>query len=145
QLARGVGQAGIVDAATYLGEFVSELAATMACESYAIRFSAPTSAPLPSCKATLLAQLTSELVINAYKHAFEGQETGEIRVTLERGDAGFRLVVADNCIGLPEHFDPEASDGIGMRLISGFAAQIGGELHIVTGDPGASFAVTFPG
>jgi len=50
--------------------------------------------------------IISELVSNCLKHAFEGEDRGQIKVTLRRlTDSKFRLIVADNGQGFPPDFD----------------------------------------
>ncbi|MDP1866043.1 MAG: hypothetical protein Q8L13_06820 [Bradyrhizobium sp.] len=45
---------------------------------------------------------------------------------------------------MPPDFEPNASKGLGMRLVSAFTSQLGGRLDIRRHDPGAEFILTFP-
>jgi two-component sensor histidine kinase len=47
---------------------------------------------------------------------------------------GCTLSVCNDGCGLPEGFDPTASKGLGMTLVSSLAAQIGSKLQIDRGD-----------
>jgi two-component sensor histidine kinase len=94
---------------------------------------------LPSKAAIPMGFIASELITNAIKYA-----KSKIAVTL-RGNAkgGYSLAVADDGPGLPEGFDPAATRGLGMKIISSLVRQIGGSLTIGKGDngTGAQFTV----
>ncbi len=78
-----------------------------------------------------LGLIANELVTNALKHG-----EGHITVTLEpHAREGFALSVCNKGPALPAEFDPAACDGLGMKLVSSFVKQIGGELRIDRGDP----------
>ena len=47
---------------------------------------------------------------------------------------GCTLSMCNDGCGLPEGFDPTASKGLRMTLVSSLAAQIGGKLQIDRGD-----------
>ena len=79
-------------------------------------------------------------VTNAIKHG-----RGRITVTLARSGKGHALSVSNDGASLPEGFDPTASKGLGMTLVSSLVGQIRGELRIDRGDDGDStrFTVLF--
>jgi len=52
------------------------------------------------------------------------------------------LKVADDGVGLPDGFDPENQDSLGMGLITALVMQINGELKI-DGEDGAVFSIKF--
>jgi two-component sensor histidine kinase len=54
------------------------------------------------------------------------------------------LSVRDEGVGLPAGFDPGKSSGLGMRLVSAFAKQLGGALDVKARQPGTEFLVHFP-
>ena len=78
-------------------------------------------------KAVPFALLVNEVVTNAFKHAFEGREEGEIRVRLEEQDSHLHVHISDNGIGLPEGFDPKTRESLGMTLINNFMKQLGAD------------------
>ncbi len=84
------------------------------------------------------ALIINELVSNALKHAFPGRKredgTGEICVALRR-DTGnkFILTVSDNGIGLPEGFDIQRCESLGLKLVGVLARQLKGTVHVGTG------------
>ena len=87
--------------------------------------------------------ILNELVSNAYKHAFNDRTDGVISVTFYAADDQVVLTVRDNGTGLPEGFDIDESQTLGMRLVKILTKQIGGTLA-VRRDGGAEFSVSFP-
>lgn len=88
-----------------------------------------------------LGLVITELISNAYKHAFPGLATGEIRVSLRRLPKGLlRLVVQDSGCGLPP--EPAASSSLGLNLVRMLADQLDGRLE-VSSPGGACFTLTF--
>ncbi len=99
-------------------------------------------AELPTVVGIPLGLIANELITNAVKHG-----EGRIAVKLERqSKKGHALSVCNDGSVLPEGFDPETCEGLGMSLVLGLVAQIGGELRIDRGDSGGGtrFAVLFP-
>lgn len=74
--------------------------------------------------------ILNELTTNALKYAFPEERSGEITIKLRRDERGMiELQVADNGIGLPEDFDPQAPKSLGMQIITGIAKiQMAGEI-----------------
>nr|WP_246521752.1 sensor histidine kinase [Neoroseomonas terrae] len=95
-----------------------------------------------SDQAISLALLLTEAVSNAMRHGFPEGRAGRILISLHvEGDTA-HLVVEDDGVGLDDAADGN-SDGLGMRLIEGFAGHLGGEAEI-TGEQGTRIAVRFP-
>lgn len=93
--------------------------------------------PVDRDHATPLALLLSELVTNACKYAFEGDEPGTILVALKPGENGRALLtVRDNGRGIDD--DRIAASSMGMRLIRGVVAQMNGT-HTFRSDGGTVF------
>lgn len=94
---------------------------------------------LPSAAAIPLGFIANELITNAIKYA-----KGKIAVRLqETPKGGYSLAVSDDGPGLPDEFNPAATRGLGMKIISSLVRQIGGSLKIGKGDngKGAQFIV----
>jgi two-component sensor histidine kinase len=90
-------------------------------------------------RATSVALIVTELVINAYKHAFPDR-AGTIRITLSREGTLNRLAVADDGVPFP---DAPSSSGTGLRIAQALARKLGGRLEITT-QPQKSVGVSFP-
>ncbi len=116
--------------------------------------------------------IINELVSNSLKYAFKGKDGGVIQIKLYRkeiakctndagctnnagctnyikeskneGDKGtnFVLTVSDNGVGMPENFNPENSDTLGIQLVSILVGQLDGELELKR-DSGTQFIIRF--
>lgn len=87
--------------------------------------------------------LINEVVSNALKYAFPDNRSGEITINVKSlPDNIIELSISDNGIGLPEGLDIEASETLGLQLISALCGQLDGTL-VVEGKEGASFRVQF--
>ena len=99
--------------------------------------------PMPSDLATDVAMILNELALNAMKHAYDWG-AGTLRLSAVRGTMGeVILTVRDDGPGIPDGFVPDASGGLGMRLIFGAVERHGGTLSAGT-DGGAVFRIGLP-
>ncbi|MDP9076135.1 MAG: hypothetical protein M3O71_01825 [Bacteroidota bacterium] len=80
-------------------------------------------------KAVPLGLILNEMITNALRYAFEDDHQGEICVELTcTVNGGLSLMVSDNGRGLPEGFDIEFCDTLGINLIKNMCREIGGVL-----------------
>ena len=104
--------------------------------------------------------IVNELVSNSLKHAFAGGDNGRIQIRLCREEsqecndnraegnnedmqsADFSLTVSDNGIGVPESFDLENPDSLGIQLVNALVDQLEGELELKR-DNGTEFTIRF--
>lgn len=88
--------------------------------------------------------IINELVTNALKYAFPNGHSGWIRVGMWlRDDAWVELIVEDNGVGLPDDFDPNQSESLGLQLVSVLVKdQLQGELEVIRKD-GTLFKMIF--
>jgi len=90
--------------------------------------------------------LLNELLSNALKHAFPAGRRGEIRVSFYAhvldGKRFWKLIVADDGVGLPPKFDLITSESLGLRLANTLVGQINGEIRIDR-RYGTAFEITF--
>jgi two-component sensor histidine kinase len=94
--------------------------------------------------ATPCGLLISELVTNAFQHAFVDAERGAIEIQLTADDRVVTLIVRDNGRGLPRDAEGPESRGLGLQLIRLLATrQLRGRVSIVRGN-GTTFTVKFP-
>ncbi|HEU5286417.1 MAG TPA: histidine kinase dimerization/phosphoacceptor domain -containing protein [Sphingomicrobium sp.] len=84
--------------------------------------------------------LTNELVTNAAKHG-AGDVTVEYRIAADRHG----LSVCDEGTGVPADFEPAMSKGLGMKVVTLIAKQLGGALEVLPNPAGrgACFRVSF--
>ena len=86
--------------------------------------------------------VTTELVLNALKHAYP-VKGGQVRVILKAREAAVDLMVEDDGVGcsLDGH---TGRRGLGQRIIAGMADKLEGELRYERLTPGTRAILTFP-
>ncbi|MHC1755144.1 MAG: PAS domain S-box protein [Methanosarcina sp.] len=107
-----------------------------------------------------LGLIVNELVSNSLKYAFRGRDKGVIQIKLSRGknrepvgcrdgskeerheNKSFVLAVSDNGPGIPEGFDMENSDTLGIQLVTALVDQLDGKLELKR-DSGTEFIIRF--
>ncbi len=87
--------------------------------------------------------LLNELITNCYKHAFTGQDSGKIRISVKQKGSEIELHVEDSGLGLPDDFDLEEESSLGMTIINTLTHQLNGNLEIISEGTGTSFTLTF--
>jgi two-component sensor histidine kinase len=88
-----------------------------------------------------LGLLITELVTNAYKHAFPSDQPGTIDVSLTIiGEGKARLAVFDDGIGVPATPSPVT---VGQQIIAELVDQLDGEITVAQ-NQGTHITVTFP-
>lgn len=92
-----------------------------------------------------LALFVTEAMTNAYKHAFEGRESGTLSVVAGLGEDGqLTASVTDDGVGSAETAEP-ARKGVGGALFDAFARQLGGSAHRgPQAEGGHGVSITFP-
>jgi two-component sensor histidine kinase len=86
--------------------------------------------------------LMSELLINSFKHAFEGRKQGTIEIQLERENGEYQIDVKDDGVGLPDDFNLEDPESMGSQLISSFLEQLNADIDWNSNN-GTCFQITF--
>ncbi len=90
-----------------------------------------------------LGLIVNELVSNAYKYAFETQESGKINIGIKAlSDTEYELKVKDDGTGLPDDFDATKSQSLGLKLVKILSKQLRGKFSSSSSN-GASFVVLF--
>lgn len=82
----------------------------------------------PVDEAIPVALLAVEAVSNVYRHAFPGDHSGSVKVSLSRTDDIITLEVSDEGVGFDDATNQKM---MGMDLIRAFAEQLNGNLIIV--------------
>ncbi len=86
--------------------------------------------------------LLNELIVNAYKHAFDNGAGGNIYVKTHKNEDTIHLYVKDDGVGLPQDFELDDANSLGMTLINTLTQQLNGEISMKN-ENGAIFEVNF--
>jgi chemotaxis protein methyltransferase CheR len=91
-----------------------------------------------SADAVSIGLIVTELVINAFKHAFVGRATGLLVVTYEADETNWRFAVSDDGIGTPEgHLNlDKATPGLGAIIVEALAKQLDARVEVARNPQG---------
>jgi chemotaxis protein methyltransferase CheR len=135
-----------IEIGPYLSKLCASLAASMVGERrpIAIKVQA-TSGRAVSSEAVSLGLIVTELVINALKHGFPSGEEGEILVSYDAQDSGWRLSVSDNGSGPKEAAGEPAHTGLGTSIVEALAHQLNATVQKTGGNRGTTVSITSQG
>ncbi len=87
---------------------------------------------MPAATASSLAVVLTELLQNAVEHGYPpGSTGGQITIEMVTSPAGLTVRVHDDGAGLPESFDLESSDGLGLTIARTLASgELGGTITL---------------
>lgn len=91
-------------------------------------------------QAVPLGLIAGELMMNAIEHGCEDRQKVRISLTLKRDEDMAHLTVHDDGPGLPEGFDLEQSQSLGLVIARQLATQLGGELAMESPTQGGTLA-----
>ena len=77
-----------------------------------------------------LGLVVNELITNALKHAFNSQDSGIIKATLNSTDTSIVFKVMDNGLGMDPRLLEEKNDSFGLQMIKSFVDKLDGTLHL---------------
>ncbi len=130
----------IVDMRDYLTRLCNEIARANGTRERKITMTLDISPiSLVAEQATSLGLCVSEVLVNAFKHAFPATGGGEISLRLTEAAGRVELAIHDNGSGFGP---PEEGRSLGMRLIRAFASQLGGAIAFESGG-GTTFRLNF--
>ncbi len=88
--------------------------------------------------------IVTELISNAFKHAFQTKETGEIYLEFSISNNIVHLIIKDDGIGLPKNFDFQSQNTFGMIIMQQLIEQLNADLFISSEpDSGTVFKLEF--
>jgi two-component sensor histidine kinase len=77
-----------------------------------------------------LGLIINEIITNSFKHAFPIGREGEVWIKFHKDGDEYFLEAGDDGVGIPDDFDINKSDSLGMLLINSLTSQIDGELEM---------------
>lgn len=95
---------------------------------------------LPAAIASPLAMIVSELVTNAFRHAFPDRRRGTLTLRCWQSKDRLHLEVEDDGVGIPA----AATEARGLLTVRQLAASLGGTFDIDTGDKGTCVSIVAP-
>lgn len=98
-------------------------------------------ASLPAPISICLGLITTELVINALKHAFPDRRAGKIVVVYRVQGGSWSLRVSDDGVGMRP--DPtKVVTGVGANIVRALARQLDASVETVDAHPGVSVSIS---
>jgi two-component sensor histidine kinase len=135
-----------IEIGPYLSRLCETLAASMTDDSRSISLKVQAEGgTASSAEAVSIGLIVTELVINAFKHAFVGDRTVDLLViAYEAAETSWRLAVSDNGSGTPEgHLDlDKATPGLGTIIIEALAKQLDARVEVVRKPKGTTVSIT---
>jgi chemotaxis protein methyltransferase CheR len=134
-----------IEIGPYLSKLCDSLAASMVGERRPLSIKVQaTSGRAVSSEAVSLGLIVTELVINALKHGFPGGAEGQILVSYDVQNAGWRLSVADNGSGPKETGNESPHPGLGTSIVEALAHQLNATVQKTSGPQGTTVTITAP-
>ena len=135
---------GTSEVAPYLSRLCETLATSMIGDSRPISLKViGDDGSATSRQAESLGLIVTELVMNALKHAFPGENiVGQITVAYERAGANWKLSVSDNGIGKPDGVFAQGKSGLGTGIVKALSHQLDAQVETVAGPQGTTVFIT---
>lgn len=92
--------------------------------------------------ATSCGLIINELVSNSINHAFPEERNGLIRIEMTRKGEEVSMEISDDGVGLPEKFDFDNLDTLGLQLVKTLVDEMEGEILFINGK-GSKFILNF--
>ncbi|QBF32947.1 PAS domain-containing protein [Thalassococcus sp. S3] len=131
-----------------LGSYLSRLAAAISHIDgrSGIRMSLqiePLEVPIET--ATRVGLVMSEVLTNAFQHAFERLDSGLVEVRMSRlSEGGLRLIIADDGVGIPREVKWPNPRTVGGRIVTGLIEGLEGTLQLGRGAAGSVITIDVP-
>ncbi len=135
-----------IEMGPYLSRLSEALAASMTDDSRPISLKVEAEGgTASSAEAVSIGLIVTELVINAFKHAFVGAgAAGLLVVAYEADETSWRLAVSDNGIGTPEGQSEadKPSPGLGTIIVEALAKQLDARVDVTRSPHGTTVSIT---
>jgi PAS domain S-box-containing protein len=120
-----------LDASTYLGNLLADIALTWQAPNRQIKFIQEIeNIPLPIQLSFPIGIFINECITNAFKYAFHGDQAGIIRVSMARLAETLEVVVENDGERIPAEINLETTTSFGMSLMKMMARQLDAKLFI---------------
>ena len=138
------GTIGPVEMLPYLTRLGDALAASMIGDVRPVTLKVVgTAGSLSSREAESIGLITTELVMNALKHAFPSEKmNGRISIAYDVDGADWKLSVADNGMGKPDGVFAQAKTGLGNGIIKALAHDLNANVETLASPEGTIVSIT---
>ncbi|WP_299724450.1 PAS domain-containing protein [uncultured Tateyamaria sp.] len=100
---------------------------------------------VPIETATRVGLVLSEVLTNAFQHAFDRMDSGLVEIRMSQLSAGgLRLTVSDDGVGVPSDMQWPDSRTMGGRIVSGLIEGLEGTLQLGRGAAGSFITIDVP-
>jgi chemotaxis protein methyltransferase CheR len=132
-----------IEMGPYLSKLCDSLAKSMVGERRPVSIKVQaTSGRAISSEAVSLGLIVTELVINALKHGFQSGDEGEILVSYDAQNSGWRLSISDNGSGTQEVSGEPPHTGLGTSIVEALAHQLNATVQKTSGPQGTTVTIT---
>ncbi|GAA4154118.1 hypothetical protein GCM10022217_10740 [Chryseobacterium ginsenosidimutans] len=98
---------------------------------------------LDVAQAVPMGLIVNEAVNNTVKYAFPEEKRGEVTVSFKNTEKDFyELIISDNGVGLPQDFNIDETESLGMNLMRGLTDQLDGTFSLENKN-GLKITITF--
>ncbi len=133
-----------IEIGPYLSRLCETLVASMTDDSRPVSLQVQAEGgTASSAEAVSIGLIVTELVINAFKHAFVGDRAaGLLVVAYEADETSWRLAVSDNGIGTPEGHLDKTTSGLGTIIVEALAKQLDARVEVVRNPHGTTVSIS---
>jgi two-component sensor histidine kinase len=144
QQLNAAGMIGPIEMVPYLTKLSDALATSMIGGNRPVTMKvAGTAGSLSSRQAESIGLITTELVMNALKHAFPSENMkGQIDIAYEVDGTNWKLSVADNGIGRPDGVFAQPKTGLGTGIVKALAQELNAKVETLAGPEGTIVSIT---
>lgn len=139
-----VSRLGDVELRSYFADLCRSIGASMIRDQNQLTLRSTVDDSIASADVSVsLGLIVTELVINALKHAFPGQRSGNILVDYRSQGPAWTLSVGDDGVGMPADASSSPA-GLGSSLIEAVSRQLGARVEVTDEHPGTKVSVVHP-
>jgi two-component sensor histidine kinase len=138
------GMVGPIEILPYLQRLGAALATSMIRDARPITLKVVgVPGTLSSRQAESIGLITTELVVNALKHAFpDDNMIGRINVAYDVDGTNWKLSVADNGMGRPDGVFAQTKTGLGTGIVNALAQNLNATVETLSGSDGTIVSIT---
>jgi chemotaxis protein methyltransferase CheR len=135
---------GPIEMVPYLTRLSDALATSMIGDARPVTLKVVgTAGSLSSRQAESIGLITTELVMNALKHAFPSENMkGRINIAYDVDGTNWKLSVADNGIGRPDGVFAQPKTGLGTGIVKALAQELNAKVETLAGPEGTTVSIT---